>query len=67
MGSGSDYSDIERFLNSPGGCEQLNMVRRSILGETIANVRFENNTRNVKTLLIMETGVDSTVWSPVMT
>lgn len=56
MADGADYNDIERFLNSPSGRENLNTLLRSVQGKTIADVRFENNTRNVKTLLIMDNG-----------
>ncbi len=56
MGSGSDFSDIDRFMNSNSGKEHLNIIRRSLLGKTISEVRFENNTQNVKTLLIMNGG-----------
>lgn len=56
MGDGSDYNDIDRFLNSMSGKEHLNSIRRSIIGKTIADVRFENNTQNVKTLLTLENG-----------
>ena len=56
MGDGSDYSDLERFLNSHSGKEHLNIIRRSLVGKTIADMRFENNTQNVKTILIMDNG-----------
>jgi len=56
MGDGSDYSDLERFLNSHSGKEHLSIIRRSLIGKTIAEVRFENNTQNVKTVLIMDSG-----------
>lgn len=56
MGDGSDYNDIDRFLKSNSGKEHLNIIRRSLLGKTISDVHFENNTQNVKTLLIMDGG-----------
>lgn len=56
MGDGSDYTEIERFLKSKSGKEHLNIIRRSLVGKTIADVRFENNTQNVKTILIMDSG-----------
>lgn len=56
MGDGSDYNDIDRFLKSKSGKEHLNMIRRSLWGKTISDVHFENNTQNVKTLLIMDGG-----------
>ena len=56
MGDGSDYNDIDRFLKSNSGKEQLNIIRRSLVGKTISDVHFENNTQNVKTLLIMDGG-----------
>ena len=56
MGDGSDYNDIDRFLKSKSGKEHLSIIRRSLIGKTIADVHFENNTQNVKTLLIMENG-----------
>jgi hypothetical protein len=56
MGDGSDYTDIERFLNSRSGKEHLKNIRRTLVSKTIADVRFENNTQNVKTLLIMDNG-----------
>ena len=56
MGDGADYNDIERFLNSKIGKEHLNNIRRSLVGKTIADMRFENNTQNVKTVLILENG-----------
>ena len=56
MGDGSDYNDIDRFLNSNSGKEHLNIIRRSLIGKTISDVHFENNTQNVKTLLITDGG-----------
>lgn len=56
MGDGSDYNDIDRFLKSTSGKEHLEIIRRSLIGKTIADVHFENNTQNVKTLLLMENG-----------
>lgn len=56
MGDGSDYNDIDRFLKSTSGKKHLNIIRRSLIGKTIAEVRFENNTQNIKTLLVMENG-----------
>lgn len=56
MGDGSDYNDIERFLKSKSGKEHLEIIRRSLIGKTIADVHFENNTQNVKTLLLMDNG-----------
>jgi hypothetical protein len=56
MGDGSDYTDIERFMNSDSGKEHLNIIRRSLIGRTIADLQFENNTQNVKTLMILENG-----------
>ena len=56
MGDGSDYSDLERFLNSHSGKEHLNIIRRTLVGKTIADVRFENNTQNIKTTLITDNG-----------
>jgi hypothetical protein len=56
MGDGSDYNDIDRFLKSNSGKEHLNIIRRSLVGKTISDVHFENNTQNVKTLLITDGG-----------
>ncbi len=56
MGDGSDYNEIDRFLKSNSGKEHLNIIRRSLIGKTIAEVVFENNTQNIKTLLVMENG-----------
>jgi hypothetical protein len=56
MGDGADYNDIDRFLNSNSGREHLNIIRRSLIGKIIADVHFENNTQNVKTLLTMDGG-----------
>lgn len=56
MGDGSDYNDIDQFLNSHSGKEHLNIIRRSLLGKTISDVHFENNTQNVKTMLTMDNG-----------
>lgn len=56
MGDGADYNEIERFLNSKSGKEHLNNIRRSLVGKTIADMRFENNTQNVKTVLISDGG-----------
>ncbi len=56
MGDGADYNDIDRFLNSNSGKEHLNIIRRSLVGKTISDVHFENNTQNVKTLLITDGG-----------
>lgn len=56
MGDTSDYSDLERFLKSQSGKEHLNIIRRTLLGKTISDVRFENNTQNVKTLLVLDNG-----------
>lgn len=56
MGAASDYYCLEKFLKSHSGKEHLNILRRSLIGRTIAEVRFENNTQNIKTLLIMENG-----------
>jgi len=56
MGDGSDYTEIERFLKSQSGKDHLNIIRRSFVGKTIADMRFENNTQNVKTILIMDNG-----------
>lgn len=56
MGDGSDYNDIDRFLKYTSGKEHLEIIRRSLIGKTIADVHFENNTQNVKTLLTMENG-----------
>lgn len=56
MGDGSDYNDIDQFLKSKSGKEHLDIIRRTLIGKTIADVCFENNTQNVKTLLIMDTG-----------
>jgi hypothetical protein len=56
MGDGSDYNEIDRFLKSNSGKEHLNIIRRSLIGKTIADVVFENNTQNIKTLIVMENG-----------
>lgn len=56
MGTGSDYSDIEGFLKSKSGKEHLNILRRSLIGKTVSEVKFENNTLNVKTILHFENG-----------
>jgi hypothetical protein len=56
MGAGSDFSDIERFLKSKSGKEHLSILRRSLIGRTVSEVKFENNTQNVKTILQFENG-----------
>ena len=56
MVAGSDYTDIERFLKSQSGKEHLSILRRSLIGKTVSEVKFENNTLNVKTILHFENG-----------
>lgn len=56
MGDGADYNDIERFLTSRSGQEHLKNIRRTLVNKKIADVHFENNTQNVKTLLLMDNG-----------
>ncbi len=56
MAPRSDYEDIERFLNSKSGKEHLRILRRSLLGKTISDVRYETNTQNIKTILQFENG-----------
>ena len=56
MVAGTDYTDIERFLKSQSGKEHLSILRRSLIGKTVSEVKFENNTLNVKTILHFENG-----------
>lgn len=56
MADGSDYNEIDQFLHSKSGKDHLDTIRRSLIGKTIADVKFENNTESVKTLLVMENG-----------
>lgn len=56
MAPRTDYEDIESFLNSKSGKEHLRILRRSLTGRTVSEVRFENNTLNVKTILQFENG-----------
>jgi thioredoxin reductase len=57
MGDGSDYTDIMRFMMSKEGKAHLNTIRKSILGNTVSSVRFENNTSNIKTVLQFDNGM----------
>jgi hypothetical protein len=56
MGDGSDYTDIMRFMMSKEGKKHLDSIRRSIQGQTIASVRFDNNTTNIKTIIQFDDG-----------
>ena len=56
MGDGADYTDIMRFMLSKEGKKHLDTIRRSIQGQTIVSVRFDNNTSNIKTVLQFDNG-----------
>jgi len=56
MGDGSDHADVDRWLRSEEGKAHLERVRSGLTGRTITDVRFENATAHVVTVLSLDDG-----------
>ena len=66
MGDVCDMADLERFMRSPEGQEQLDEVRKMLHGRTICNVTFENEVHFITTTLHLDDGETFVVFQPSM-
>ena len=56
MGDAFDHADIERFLRTPEGKAHLEETRQMLLGRTIQEVSFSNETHLIATTLDLSDG-----------
>ncbi len=56
MGSLSDMNDIARVLRSTEGMARLDGIRASLVGRTIVDVKFANETHAISILLHLDDG-----------
>ena len=64
MGDGYDHADIERFVRSSEGQEHLEETRRMLVGLTIQEVSFSNETHCLATTLHLDDGETFVVFQP---
>lgn len=64
MGDGNDSNDLDRFLRSPEGQAHLEETRRMLLGRTIKDVSFSNETHSLVTTLHLDDGGTFVVFQP---
>ena len=64
MGDASDHADIDRFMRSAEGKTHLDEIRRMLVGRTIKDVVFSNDTHFITTLLHMDDGETFVVFQP---
>ena len=64
MGDGSDSNDLERFMRSPEGQANLEEIRQMLIGRTIKDVRFTNETHCLATTLDLDDGETFVVFQP---
>ncbi len=57
MGDASNHADLERFLRCPEGKAHLEEIRQMLVGRTIQEVSFSNETHLIATTLHLNDGV----------
>ena len=64
MGDASNHADIDRFMRSAEGKKHLDEIRRMLVGHTIKDVAFSNDTHFITTVLHLDDGETFVVFQP---
>lgn len=66
MGDVCNSNDLERFMRSPEGKAHMESIRQMLVGRTILDVTFSNETYFVATTLHLDDGETFDVFQPSM-